>query len=100
MSRVSIVRDERSLAACLEDIAEGEAALTVARVADPDDLWRALELESLLQVGRLVAMAARLRCESRGSHYRADFPASDAAWGRSLVARQVEGQLGFALAAL
>ena len=101
MSRVAIVRDERSLARCLEDIAEVEAALGVARVGDPDDLWRALEQQSLLLVGRLLVTAARARRESRGSHYRADFPATDdAAWGKSLVARQAEGRLELALTAL
>jgi len=101
MASVSIVRDEKSLGRCLETIAEGEAALAAARVADTGDLWRALELENLLLVGRLVASAALLRRESRGSHYRADFPdTNDAAWGRSLVWRRREARAQHVLMAL
>ena len=94
MWSVAIVRDTASLQACLGEIAALEAALPAARVADPGDVRRALELESLLLVGRLVSTAALARRESRGSHYRADFPdPDDAAWGRSLVLRRVDGRL-------
>ncbi len=37
------------------------------------------ELRNLLVVARLIANAASERCESRGSHYRSDFPLPDAA---------------------
>jgi succinate dehydrogenase/fumarate reductase flavoprotein subunit len=93
MWRVAIVRTERSLRACLDDIADVENALGTARVDGPDDVRRAVELENLLLVGRLVTTAALARCESRGSHYRADFPETDdAAWGRSILVRCVGGR--------
>jgi L-aspartate oxidase len=47
-------------------------------VADPSafsaDEWRRY---NLITVARLVARAALRRQESRGGHYRADFPARD-----------------------
>ncbi len=43
------------------------------------------ETANLLTVARLVATAALARRESRGSHYRSDFPAPDPAWRRRLV---------------
>ncbi len=39
---------------------------------------------SLLTNARLVTQAACERCESRGSHYRSDFPHADPAWCRRL----------------
>lgn len=93
MWRVAIVRDDASLRGCLAEIAGIEAALRGARVADADDLRRAIEIENLLLVGRLVTTAALARRETRGSHYRADFPdTDDAAWGRSIVLRCAAGE--------
>ena len=43
------------------------------------------EGRNLLLAARLVASAARERTESRGGHFRADFPAADPAWRRHLA---------------
>jgi L-aspartate oxidase len=51
--------------------AEAGAAPAEGRSADQ---WR---LANLVTVGRLMAQAALRRTESRGGHYRTDFPARD-----------------------
>jgi L-aspartate oxidase len=52
---------------------ELDARLQDDQALDPDD-WRTA---SILTVGRLIARAALRREESRGGHYRADFPDRD-----------------------
>ena len=42
------------------------------------------EARNLLAVGRLVAATALARRESRGGHFRADYPAPDPDWRRRL----------------
>jgi L-aspartate oxidase len=56
------------------------------------------ELRSLVTVARLIARAALARPESRGAHFRADFPRVDAGWRRRLVLSHQQGRdrLGFA----
>jgi L-aspartate oxidase len=60
----------RPLRAAFEDALANGAALTAAT-------WR---IGSLLTVGSLVVAAALRREESRGAHWRTDFPASDGRW--------------------
>ncbi len=71
-----------------------ELAAESARVAVPGPMqanpgWQAaLDLESQLVVARLVVESALAREESRGAHFRADFPErNDAEWLRAVVAR-------------
>lgn len=50
------------------------------------------ELGSLVLCGRLVAEAALLRQESRGAHFRTDFPSASLDWQKHIVFRKdVEG---------
>ncbi len=46
------------------------------------------QLQNMLAVGRLIAMSARQREESRGVHYRTDFPNSEEQWKRHVVISQ------------
>lgn len=55
-------------------------------VPTPAMLRRALEVENSLVTAELMARAALLRTESRGSHYREDFPQQDDAnWRTNII---------------
>ncbi len=43
------------------------------------------QLQNMLTVARLITMFARQREESRGAHYREDFPETSANWQRHIV---------------
>jgi L-aspartate oxidase len=66
---VGIVRTEATLKRALDQLTE-----VCARVAHPQTR-RAFEARNIHLVGTLVARAALAREESRGAHYRLDFPA-------------------------
>jgi L-aspartate oxidase len=65
-----IARTAKGLRACLAALAEIEERL-------PEG---ATEEQNLVQTGRLIAEAALLRKESRGGHYRSDYPRAKRAW--------------------
>jgi L-aspartate oxidase len=44
-----------------------------------------LELKNLVTLGRLMVIAALTRTESRGAHYRRDYPALDPAWKKHIT---------------
>jgi len=70
--KVGVVRDEKGLSAAADEL---EAlAESYPRLAG--------EARNLLSVGRLVTAAALARRESRGGHFRSDFPVPDPDWQR------------------
>ncbi len=65
-ANVGLVRNEFGLREALSRIEELESSFPGA----------ANELRNLLVIGRLIAEAALARKESRGSHYRSDYPSN------------------------
>jgi len=56
----------------------------------------ALEIENIVTVAEMVAKAALMREESRGAHYRRDFPKIDNQnWFVNIVVRQERGRMLF-----
>jgi fumarate reductase (CoM/CoB) subunit A len=89
------VRNAQGLASVRHEI-ERIKAEDIPRllVEGAPDLTQALELENLLLVGEMVARAAAMRTESRGGHYREDFPErNDAGWLSAIRIRQSRGQM-------
>jgi len=72
--KVGVVRDEAGLAFAVDEL---------QRLASRHPRATG-EARNLLGVGRLVAAAALERRESRGGHYRSDYPNPDPAWQRRL----------------
>jgi succinate dehydrogenase / fumarate reductase flavoprotein subunit/fumarate reductase flavoprotein subunit len=90
---VGLVRSETGLAASLREIGELRARAVSACAPSFRRLnlaWtEALDLRNLLQVAELVTRSALERRESRGAHYRSDFPESDDAhWLRNVYLRR------------
>lgn len=60
------------------------------------DWIEALEVSSMVRFGRAMAGAARLRTESRGAHYREDYPErDDEHWLRNILIRRDAGGFVF-----
>lgn len=67
---------------------EVSADLPLMTVRNRRDLLDALEGENLAVVAELVAKAALAREESRGVHFRSDFPSEDPTWRRHTCLRR------------
>ncbi len=78
---VGMVRDGKSL-----DCAKSMLAAWAAHPPEPHDR-ESVELRGMLTCARLVTEAALLREESRGAHFRRDFPETREDWRRRLVFR-------------
>ncbi len=58
-----------------------------------DSLRRIQENDNLIEVSKMLSLAALERTESRGGHYRNDFPEVDEKWECSLVVSQDEEKI-------
>ena len=83
-AKVGIVR-------CREELEEVATILAAWEKAQKKPTDRpSYELSNMIQVGRLIAEAASIREESRGVHFRSDFPEPSLAWKRHIVFKQKE----------
>jgi fumarate reductase flavoprotein subunit len=96
---VGVVRDRAGVERGLATLNSIEAELLAAGVADRDRRFNLtwhdwLNLRSLCEISRVIALAALRRENSRGAHYRSDFPEpGDLASSTYTVARQKAGQI-------
>ncbi len=81
-ANAGIVRDGAGLTQAAELLAQWETLMPV-----PTDR-SSFEMRSMIVCGRLMTEAALLREESRGAHYRTDFPEPQDGWRRHLVFRR------------
>lgn len=83
-----INRSEAQLHTFLTEMEELDGEATRVNAPAPRDLQQLLEIENLNLTARVIGEAAMRREESRGSHYREDFPEKDDTnWRQSLICR-------------
>lgn len=90
-----VVRSKEGLTQLLAEIGRIRNELVPRlSVENAPELVQALELMNLLQVGEIVANAALMRTESRGGHYRDDFPKrDDTNWLQVITVKKVAGKM-------
>lgn len=87
--KVSIIRNEKNLNEALKELMEMEKSLNDLKVEDKKqyntNLQTALEVINMVQIATLVVKSAILRRESRGAHFREDYPETKDEWKKSIV---------------
>lgn len=94
---VAIIRNKEGLKAAIDRIEELKGMLSQVKVPRIDtynkDLQDVFEAETLLEVALLTAEAALIREESRGAHFRADYPETRDEWKKSIVLNRKKGTI-------
>ena len=94
---VAIIRSEQGLRMALRTISQLEGQLSRMNVPEESKfnryLQEALEVENMIETAKMVITAAVLRQESRGAHYREDFPETRDDWKKSIVLNR-NGKIG------
>ena len=87
--KVAIVREEKTLNEALSELQEMQKDLENLDVSDKKqynaDLMTALEVINMVEICILTVKSAIIRRESRGAHFRSDFPEAKDEWKKSIV---------------
>ena len=75
--KAGVIRDARGLEQAIEQVANLRERWGGLSVGDGRGLQRASKLENMLTVSEMICRAALSRTESRGAHYRQDYPEPD-----------------------
>ena len=100
---IGIMRDKAGIRAGLEKLRQHEAALEGIGVADGNRAFNLtwhdwLNLKSLISISKVIGTAALAREDSRGAHFREDFPATGSLEEtRFTSVSQQDGQLNLAM---
>jgi succinate dehydrogenase / fumarate reductase flavoprotein subunit len=100
MASCGVVRTDESLGQAVETVRELKERYAAVSIDDHSsiyntDLMEAVEFAFLLDLAEVTAVAAKARTESRGGHWREDFPfRDDGHWLRhSLAFRRSDGTI-------
>jgi len=74
---VGIIRNTKGVERALDTITELNSCVPDIYVRDRSALIKSLELKNMLLISEMVCRAALLRKESRGAHYREEYPQED-----------------------
>ena len=96
---VGVVRNRDGLETAQNEIrdirkqAETDLKIVPGRIFNYDQI-HAFELFNMLELGEAVIKSALLREESRGAHYRTDYPETNhKQWLKNIITRRVAGEL-------
>jgi succinate dehydrogenase/fumarate reductase flavoprotein subunit len=92
--KVGIIRDAEKLQEAASEIKQMQERAHGLRATGLVELQSCLEIHDMLQTAAAIIVAARQRTESRGAHYRSDYPQMDPAWEKNIrIWQEASGQL-------
>lgn len=96
---VLVSRNEKGLKGCIRELQQiWEEELLNLFIENNGRLSEIFEIRNLLQLGQIVANAALIREESRGSHYRSDFSYRDNEhFSKSILIKKEGSQIKYRL---
>ncbi len=87
--KVAIVREEKTLNEALKELLKMQKELKNLDVGEKNqyntELVTALEVINMVEICILTVKSAILRRESRGAHFRSDYPESSDEWKKSII---------------
>jgi succinate dehydrogenase/fumarate reductase flavoprotein subunit len=91
--RCGVIRGHSGLEETVGRIREIGSMAKMVSVTDMRSLIQKLELDNMLLVSEIVSRAALKRTESRGAHFREDYPEESSDWQASILVSNRNGEI-------
>lgn len=88
-----MIRDEKNMQKGLSELKKLQQEATNVSAKGKEELQVALELIEMLKVAEMIIVAALEREESRGAHFRSDFPKMDDQWERNIILQKKKDKI-------
>ena len=85
---VGVIRSKEGLQSAFDCLRELRNNLSRIHASNSWELGAALEVEAMLTVAEMVARCASERTESRGAHYRLDYPNESESWLKNIIVQR------------
>ncbi len=93
-NEVGIIRDADKLQQAKQEIKKLEKEAQSLYARDVAEQQACLEVQDMLRVAETIILSAIVRTESRGAHYRLDYPELDSDWEKNIrVYQDAQGKL-------
>lgn len=97
-AKCGVIRDKGKLTDLLGFIAENRHVVEETRATSNSDVMKGFELRNMFELAEAVALSALTREESRGAHYRLDFPEQrDDLWLKRIATTKIDDKLSLNL---
>ncbi len=96
-ANVGVLRSDESIRKCIDWLNDVYENLSRVRIGNYSDIVRYSELENILLTSLAVSHSALLRTESRGSHFRTDYPEEDVKWRKNIRITYHDGKLRYSI---
>ncbi len=90
---VGLIRDEKKLKKAEKELKRLQKETKQLVAKNKKELQACLELELMIEVAETIIIAAILRKESRGGHYRTDYPEMNPKWEKNIMVIKKNGKL-------
>ncbi|MEL9997905.1 MAG: FAD-binding protein, partial [Sulfolobales archaeon] len=94
-SKAGVIRSNDSLKECIDELLSIHEELGKVRIGSHEEVIKYSEMLNTLLTSITTTYSALLRRESRGAHFRLDYPEEDSSWVKSIRITYSNGKFNY-----